>query len=196
MVTPGKYSVSLSKLVDGEITELSQPQSFDVKPLREGALEGASTEEIRQYRLSLAKFQQDIQATGMELEKSLKKVKVMQTAVRRVDRESNELEARIFQVEKKLQAINRSMNGSPSISEVMDRQDPTPTSRLYFAINGLTTTYGPTEQHKTILETGISELSGIKTELAEIIDTELPQLEKDLKEAGAPWIEGQGLIRD
>ncbi len=30
----------------------------------------------------------------------------------------------------------------------------------------------------------------------EIIEVGLPQLENELKEAGAPWIEGQGLIKD
>ena len=50
--------------------------------------------------------------------------------------------------------------------------------------------------HQQSLEAGKSELAKIKQELAEIIEVTLPQLEKELKEAGAPWIEGQGLIKD
>jgi hypothetical protein len=50
--------------------------------------------------------------------------------------------------------------------------------------------------HKQSLEAGKSELAKIKQDLAEIVEVTLPQLEKELKEAGAPWIEGQGLIKE
>ena len=38
LVTPGAYTVSLSQRVRGQTTELVGPQTFTVKPLREGAL--------------------------------------------------------------------------------------------------------------------------------------------------------------
>ncbi len=196
-VTPGTYSVRLVKAVDGKVTKLSESHSFLVKPLYRGALERAySYEESAGFRKACEEFQQDIMATSMVLDKSLKQIKAMQAAVLRVDRDSKEVEAGIHEAEQKLQAIHVRMNGRPSIAEVIDKQDPTPGQRLYFAINGLFTTYGPTKQHIQSLETGKSELEGIKKDLAVLVDTDLPALEKALKEAGAPWIEGEGLIRD
>ena len=88
------------------------------------------------------------------------------------------------------------MSGSPSKNEVGEKVPPNPGLRLTVAVNGLATSYGPTEMHKQSLDAGKSELANIKTRLAELIDVVLPALEKDLKAAGAPWIEGQGLIRD
>jgi len=41
-----------------------------------------------------------------------------------------------------------------------------------------------------------SQLKKVKAKLRPMIDSTLPTLERDLKNAGAPWIEGQGLIRD
>ncbi len=196
-VTPGTYSVRLAKVIDGEVTELSGPQSFEVKPLYKGALERAySYEEQAEFRKAVEAFQQDFMATATVLEKSLKRVKAMQSAVQRVNKGSGELEARIHEAEQKLHALNIRMNGSPSVAEVIDKQDPTPGQRLYSAVNGLITTYGPTETHRQSLETGKSELARIKNDLAVVADVELPQLEKELNEAGAPWIEGQGLIGD
>jgi hypothetical protein len=49
--------------------------------------------------------------------------------------------------------------------------------------------------HKQSLETGKSELAKIKQPLSEISEITLPRLEKELKEAGAPWIEGQGMLQ-
>ena len=95
----------------------------------------------------------------------------------------------------KLQEISRLMSGSPSLNEAGEQGAPTPGNRLSIAVRGLSTTYGPTEMHKQSLEISKSGLAEIKVKLAEIVDVTLPQLEKDLKEASAPWIEGQGLIK-
>ena len=196
MATPGTYSASLSKVVDGEVTNLSPAESFELKPLRSGALEGASYEAMKAYKSDLEAFQQDFMASSVELDKSLKRIKAMQKAILQLDRESNELETRIHQAEQKLLDLNSEMNGSPSANEVGESRAPAVGQRLYSAANGLMTTYGPTQTHKQTLETGKSELAKIKLGLTEIVDVLLPQLEKELKEAGAPWIEGQGLIKD
>jgi len=41
-----------------------------------------------------------------------------------------------------------------------------------------------------------SQLKKVKAKLLPIVDSTLPELESDLKKAGAPWIEGQGLIKN
>jgi hypothetical protein len=195
-VWPGRYTVSLSKVVDGVITELSEPQSFEVKPLQTGALKPASTETVEKFRKEFEAFQQDYMATSMELEKSQKRVKAMQAAVLSTDKESGEIETRIYEAGEKIKKLDISLNGSPSHREIIDKGDPNPGQRLYYAMNGLVTMYGPTKSHMQSLEIGKSELGKIKSELAELVDNVLPQLEKDLKDAGAPWIEGQGLIKE
>jgi hypothetical protein len=88
------------------------------------------------------------------------------------------------------------MHGSPSANEVGESGPPTPGRRLSIASSGLATTYGPTKMHQQSMEIGKSDLAIIKESLVEIIEVGLPQLENELKEAGAPWIEGHGLIKD
>ncbi len=196
MVLPGTYTVSLSKVVDGVVMELSEPQSFIVEPLRDGALKGSSSEEYYTFKEKLESAQEDYTATAYELSRSEKRIKAMQKAVLRLDKESKELELRIYQAEKRLQNIKSSMHGRPSFGEIGENTDPTSGKWLGVAWNGLATTYGPTEMHRQSLETANSELAKIKNELAEFVNEILPQLEKELREAGAPWIEGEGLIED
>ncbi len=196
MIIPGTYTVELAKVIDGELTELSGPQRFEVKPLHSGALEGASGEEKIAFKKEIEAFQQDHLATSLELDKSVKQIKAMQAAILRLDREEKELELRIHNTSEQLKELYSLMHGSPSANEVGVSRSPTPGRRLNVAASGLATTYGPTKMHKQSLETGKSELAKIKQNLAEIIEVTLPQLEKELKEAGAPWIEGQGLIKE
>jgi hypothetical protein len=196
MVVPGNYTAELVKVVDGEQTKLTGPQPFEVKPLHRGALEGASNEEKLSFRKEYVAVEQDYLATSLELDKSVKRVKAMQVAIFRLDKEAKDLELRIHNTSEKLKELYSLMHGSPSKNEVGESGPPTPGGTLNVASRGLVTTYGPTTMHKQSLEIGKSELAKIKLSLEEIIEVNLPQLEKDLKEAGAPWIEGQGLIKD
>jgi hypothetical protein len=105
------------------------------------------------------------------------------------------LEQQIYQTSEQLNGLHTLMHGSPSAREVGESGPPTPGQRLSVAATGLATTYGPTPLHKHSLEAGKAELEKIKQSLSDMVDEILPRLEQELKQAGAPWIEGQGLIR-
>jgi hypothetical protein len=72
---------------------------------------------------------------------------------------------------------------------VGEKQVPTPIERMTVASRGLFTTYGPTDLHLQSLENGKLEMAAIRSELEIITGKLLPELEKELEEAGAPRIE-------
>lgn len=191
MATPGTYTVTLSKVVNGVVTDLAGPQEFNVVPLRDGALEGASHDEIKATIAEVQQLQQDITATSTVLDNSLKRVKAMQKASGRVSKESPELVSRLYEVKQKLLSLSAQMSGSEAKSEVGELSNPTPGNRMFVGLVGVSSTYGPTEMHKENIALGKKQLAGIKQALMNITDTEIPDIESALKEAGAPWIEGQ-----
>jgi hypothetical protein len=52
-------------------------------------------------------------------------------------------------------------------------------------------TYGPTETLKRSLKIAGSEFIELKRELENILNLKLPELEKEMIDAGAPWVVGQ-----
>jgi hypothetical protein len=65
-------------------------------------------------------------------------------------------------------------------------------SRLRSASSGVkNSTYGPTPTHIRSLDIAKSEFKKILIVLENIIELEIPALEKQLIDAGAPWMEGQ-----
>jgi photosystem II stability/assembly factor-like uncharacterized protein len=194
--TPGTYTVSLSKIVDGELTELSTAQSFEVKPLYRGALERASSREMDMFRKEVEDFTTDLTATSAEMTRCREMILAMQSALGSLDERPTDLVARIYQASRTLSDLGMQMDGSGAKAQVGESGPPTIASRRSVASRGLSTTYGPTQTHRESLEIGKKELAEIKLQLAPLVYTVLPGLERDLKEAGAPWIEGQGLIRD
>ena len=89
--------------------------------------------------------------------------------------------------------IDRSLNGSPSRSEVGERNPAGLNDYLYNAASGLRNSYGPTPLHAKSLEMAKQLLSELKSAVIEISKTKIPEIEAMLKEAEAPYIMGQGI---
>jgi len=195
MALPGTYSVSLAQIMDGQLTELSSSQTFELKSLYQGALKGASLEDMEQFRLDLEKFQQDYNATSAALSRSIDKANAMQTALSQTDQLPAELLATVYQAKQDLLDLDMKLRGSNALGAVGEQGAPTPRSRMFIGFRALSTSYGPTPTHRESVEIGKKELASFKQELTIIIEEVLPGLETQLKEAGAPWIEGQGLIK-
>lgn len=193
LATPGEYTVTMTKVVDGVVTQLAEPKKFEVKALSEGTLKGASYAEIDQFRDNYLSFRQDLKATNTVLSKDKELIEAMIMALSQAKNPTAELRTQVYQVAQKLQDIDMALNGHKVKSEIGERNDPTPGSGSFIGIVALNSTYGPTPTHKAAFERAQDQLSQIKATLKEVTEKELPDLENELKVAGAPWIEGQGL---
>ena len=197
MSTPGDYSVTLSKIVDGNLVQLGNSKSFKVVPLAEGALKGASYDEIDAFREAYEAFQQDLKATSTVLKESALKVGAMQRALQKAISPSADLAQKLHVARTMLQEMDSKVNGNPAKNEIGERNEPSPNSGNSIGRRALTSsTYGPTANHKAAFGAAKVMLNDIKTELNGFVTSQLPQLEAALKAAGAPWIEGQGLIQN
>ncbi len=196
MVTPGTYSVTVSKVIDGVMTDIAGPQEFNVVPLRDqrGALPGKSYDEIAAFRLEVNALQEAMSATSTTLENSIKRVVAMRKALGRADGDSKELMKRIYDAHQELLDLDIELNGHPTKGEIGERSNPTPGNRLGIGRRSLGTTYGPTDMHKEQVAIGKAQLAGIQTKLQRMTDDVLPGIETDLEAIGAPWIEGQKVI--
>ena len=88
-----------------------------------------------------------------KLTKSVNKVKAMRLSLSRSKSENNDLSKKLFDIEEELNLMSVKVYGNSAKSEVGEKNNPTVSSFLGNAYRGLTTTYGPTGQHKQSLET-------------------------------------------
>jgi hypothetical protein len=191
MVAPGKYSVTLTKIVDGQMTVLSGPVEFDVVELRKGALDRKTDDTIVAFRSRLQDLQATVGATTTTLNNSMDRIGAMQRALMRAETSDADLIKQLHATRQKLIDLNQEVNGNPAKGEIGERNPPSVQSRMFVGIRGLRTTYGPTAMHQQSVEIAEKQIAGIITKLQAINSTEIPALESALITAGAPWIEGQ-----
>ena len=174
------------------MTELSSPQSFEVKPLwKETALPPASKEEIATFITSLEDYRLKMSQVAVDLDNSMKKAKAMKTALTRANRPITELMKQLHDANQRLLKLNAQMSGNTTQNAIGadETSIPSPRSRFFYAARGASTTHGPTDTHKSSLEIGSKQIASIRTELDDILGNVMPKLEQAMEAAGAPPIE-------
>ena len=196
LVTPGTYSVTLVKRVDGETIVLQEPQEFKVVPLYEGTLPRKSFDEINQFREDVVAFQQDLTATNILMNKLFQKIAAMKRAANKTTAPNDVLLNDINTARIELLSIQKELRGDPVKGEVGEKSNPTANDGGSIPWRAFGNTYGPTGTHKKLLSRVKSQLSKVKSKLTVVSENTIPKIEESLQEAGAPWIEGQGLIQN
>ncbi len=191
--TPGTYTVTLHKIVDGEVTELAGPQTFEVKRLwDETALPPASNTDIAGFISQLEDYRKLMSGLENELENSMKKMNAMKIALSRAENPTSELTKQLHDLRMRLLELNAQMEGNEAMEAIGANETaiPTPGSRFFYAARAATSSHGPTGMARKSLEIGRKQLTSVQSELKEINYNTFPQLKQALEQAGAPPVEG------
>jgi len=196
LATPGSYTVTIVKRVDGVNTVLEGPKPFKVVPMYDGALKRKSYTEINAFRDEAFAFQQDLTATNVALSRSIQKVDAMERALNKAEKPNDDLFKRINDARIVLLDIDKELNGDDTKGEIGERSDPRASEGNSLGWRALGNTYGPTDEHHALLNRVKSQLAKVKSKLKTVLDGILTGIERDLKSTGAPWVEGQGMKND
>lgn len=189
MVAPGTYSATLYKQVDGEVSQLGEPVSFEVEQLREGALAGSSPTETATFWRAYEDASKEASKLTLSLTNAMSKAEAMQTALRQSSATPGTLDKEISQLRQRLLDINTAYNGNAEKNQMGAKTKPTIGGRLFTLEVGVAnSTYGPTETHQQTLRIVNDQLATLNGQLA-AAKTEMDRLIKSLIAAGAPWIE-------
>jgi hypothetical protein len=192
LVAPGTYTVTLAKQVDGITSILSDPKSFEVVKMLQGALTGADPNVVAAFWKETERLNGSVSAASKTIDESLKRVDLMQYALTRTPAAPGNLDSELHDLKQELFVLDELLNGNRSKKEIGEKYKPTIAYRLNQVSYGNSySTYGPTEMQKRNLEIAGTQFQDLKKALDIIMNEILPQIEKALIDAGAPWIDGQ-----
>ena len=187
--SPGSYTATLVKEDEGVSIELDGPITFNVVDLERGTLQGMSYEEYNTHAENLISVQNRQSVLTDNMNETMNMVKAMRVSLSRSKSVNNELSKRLFDIEEQLNQLSKKVYGNSAKSEVGVKNDPTVSSYIGNAYRGLTSTYGPTGQHKQSLNIANSMLDKLYVEL-DAISGNLPNLKVELDKMSAPLIIG------
>ena len=81
LVSPGRYTVSISKIVRGEWIDIMQSESFEVKPLFPKNSSPSDKNDLKAFQQQVYALGQSIEASRKQLNQSIEKVKNIQQSI-------------------------------------------------------------------------------------------------------------------
>ncbi|WP_420459027.1 VPS10 domain-containing protein [Neolewinella sp.] len=190
LVAPGSYTVRLSKQERGEVSELAGPVTFRVKALHEPTVAGPDPREYQAYRREVKTVQDRLAAVQEFMDETDETLMTMETALQRAAIAPGTLSGKLYQLRQEFADLERRVNGSPSRNEIGERNPPAVSDHFSSGYRGLTTTYGPTGNHRQSLRIAADQLADLMPRIERMRDETIPALQQELREAGAPYIIG------
>lgn len=193
MALPGTYTATLFKRVNAEVAPLSEPVSFELKPIVQGALEGATYEEIASYSDKVSDAQKRALSSTTVLTQLKDTMALLRTAIDRTPNDVAKLEAQFATIQDEINEVSRAFYGLKS-RDKMGIKPANIMSRLRYARSALGSSYGPTQQHKDQLSYAQDSLDSVVTRISALQNTAVPKLQQAVVDAGGPWTTGLPVI--
>ena len=190
MVSPGKYSASISKVAGGIITPLSDKVSFEVKPLYENTLKQMSPGEVAQFWRSVEKASAEAAKTYNTLANQMKYAKALTTALDKTPASDKaEMLKKLLTTQETLRKLSIQFEGSPAKNQLGEKGEPTVSGRFFEIYRGVGgATYGPTKTNIRALSIVNSTVSAAKATL-EKEEMNLSEISNQILKAGGPYVE-------
>jgi photosystem II stability/assembly factor-like uncharacterized protein len=191
-VVPGKYAVTLSQRVGGVVSQIAGPVSFNVLIDPQGVQTMADHSARWQFHEKLQMLRRDVEGSLELAHDTNTRLDTIKRALDATPSAPRALHDQTRALQKRLTAILVELQGARSLRS---RNEPTPiaiSERVNTISSELTRTLGrPTTTHEQQYQIG-SELFVVqRAKLKELVETDLPALEKELQRFGAPHTPGR-----
>lgn len=191
-VLPGKYKVVMSKVIDGNSTQIAGPVEFEVKHLNNATLPIANRFELVEFQKNVSKLQQAVMGTQSYYDKLLEQVELMKKAVLSTPGIDNKLYNQLRQAEIDLKMLGITLNGNKTIENRNENQTPSISDRLNYVLWVVwDLDSAPTETARDGYNIASEQLKEFLRQMKAIEDNQIKPVQDTLQKNGAPWTPGR-----
>jgi len=191
-VLPGKYTVYLSKNVNGVEIKLTESLGFDVETLGLATLPAEDRAELVSFQKEVRELNRAVNAASNLVRELDDKIQHFKVAMKSVTTQEAELHADIKTVEKKVAEIQRKLFGDSTLRRIDKDAEPGLSSRVSRIISDQRrSTSAPTQSQRDAFQIVAEEFPPILAALKRIIEEDIKRIEKRLEDIGAPYTPGR-----
>ncbi|RMH04281.1 MAG: glycosyl hydrolase [Planctomycetota bacterium] len=192
LALPGTYTVSLAKLVDGELVELAEPQPLRVVPLGLASLPAADRAEAFAFQEKVARLQRAVRGAQKVIEETADRLQHCRRAALDAGAAGPEILAEIERLHRVLADLRTRLNGDETRSKRSEPAPPAIADRVGNIVESQWhTTSAPTGTERDAYRQAGEAFAALLAELRTLVEQELPALEDRLETAGAPFTPGR-----
>lgn len=192
VAVPGKYTVEVSQMLDGEVTEVIAKTEFEIEPLTFGDTTEINRLAIRDFAKQVYKLANAVNAATEQLNEAVDRLEAIESLTKTAAEVDPSLWKEIRGMQLRLLDIQHQFTGDPTRTKRNEGAMPGLQSRLSNAMMGaLGSTTGPTGTHRRQYEVAGQEFEAALVELNKLLGTEIPAMLGRFDALGAPWTPGR-----
>ncbi len=190
-VVPGTYTVTLARHVDGVVTPVGQPQSFEVYQLDQGVTPRSPA--VLAFQRQAAALQRAVLGANAAAGEARDRIALLRRALEETPGDVAGLAGALRVLDDSLQAVQDALNGDPTPERRAEPAPPSLRDRLGRFTGGAwsSSLQEPTGTQRRQYEIIAAEFGGILERLRRLVETDLERLEGVAEAAGAPWTSGR-----
>ena len=189
---PGTYTVSLSKVINGEEVKLVGPQKFELKTLGGSTLPAQDKVALDEYIRKAAELERTYQGATSYLRDLGNVVRHIRKAAYSVSEPAPSLLSDVKALEDKLRELRKTFYGDGIASTLDKPSKPSLSSRVYgMSYEVWNTTAAPTNTQKEQQRIANKQFKTALAQLRQVAEVDLKRIEQKLAEMKAPYTPGR-----
>jgi hypothetical protein len=190
-VMPGKYSVEMFTSIDGELTQIAGPQSFEAKVLQNITLP-ADRSELVAFQKEFLEFNRAVEGALNATRDLKKKTDLLIYAIKQTPDAPNSLMDDALRIKKETEDVLQHLNKDETIANRNEPRLPSIYDRLNEIAWGMwRTTSSPTQTQRESYNIASEQFKPILAQVKRLIEIDLANLEAQMEKFGAPWTPGR-----
>jgi len=191
-VMPGTYSVEMFMSVDGELTKIAGPQTFEARVLQNTTLPADDRAELVAFQRKFWEFNRAVEGALNATRDLKKKTDILIFAIKQTPNAPNTLMDDALKIKGETDDILQHLYRDETIAQRHEPSYPTIYARLNEIAFGLwNTTSSPTQTQKHSYKIASEEFELLLARVKKLVETDLKNLEADMERYGAPWTPGR-----
>jgi photosystem II stability/assembly factor-like uncharacterized protein len=194
VAVPGKYTVEVSQMVDGEVTELIAKSEFEIEPLTFGDTTPINRVAIRDFAKQVYKLANAVNAATELTGEAFERLEAIEGLTKSSVEADPSMWKEIRALQLRLIDLQQIFTGDPTRTKRNEGAMPGLQGRLSNAMMGaMGSTTGPTGTHRKQYEIAGQEFDAATVELNKLLGTDIPAMLGRFDALGAPWTPGRAI---
>ena len=181
----------MTKVVDGEPTDMTEPVPFDVVPLNNATLGTDDREALVAFQVEASELMAEVRTAAQQLDEAEERLANIKTAVHATPSLPDSLLADARTLERRIADLQVELEGDPSVARRQFETPPSIGDRAGFVLySSYGATSAPTGQQREQLRIAEEDFGEIRPAVDRLLE-DVTALEDRVQELGGPYLRGQ-----
>ncbi len=192
LAMPGRYTVTISKRVNGQESRIAGPETFEAVALGQASLPSGDRSELLTFQKQVARLQRALLGSERALSNGLERIRFIDKALDETPEADSTLRQRVRNLQERMLDLQVRLSGDSTVASRNEPTMPSISDRVERIVDSQwSSTSAPTETNRQAYQLASQLFEPVLDQLRQLLETDLAEIDRQLEEIGAPWTPGR-----